>query len=75
MGSFNKQSGNARLVPAGTDFVPLTSADTGLANKVIDDGDGRILDGTAPITYSAVATEDLTAGQHFAIITVSFVDQ
>lgn len=74
MGSFSKTSGTAHLVSANPGFVPLTTSDIGLADKVIDEGDGRILDGTAPITYRAVATEDLTAGQHFAVITVSFVD-
>ncbi len=74
MGTFNKLSGNAHLVPIDPGFVPLTTSDTGLADKVIDEGDGRILDGTAPITYRAVATQDLTAGQQFAVITVSFVD-
>lgn len=74
MGPFTKTSGNAHLVPSHSGFVSLTTADTGLADKVIDEGDGLVLDGTASITYRAVATQDLTAGQRYAVITVSFVD-
>lgn len=74
VGSYSKQSGNASLVPASAGFVVVTTDETGLADKVVDEGDGKLVDGTLTITYRAVITGDQPAGQQTGMYTVSFVD-
>ena len=71
---YSRRSGNASLVPASSGFVGVTTDDTGWANKVVDEGDGKLIDGSLVIDYRAVATEDQPAGQQTGMLTVSFVD-
>lgn len=74
VGSYSKLSGNASLVPAASGFVVVTTEETGFADKVVDEGDGKLVDGTLMITYRAVITGDQPAGQQTGMFTVSFVD-
>ena len=72
--SYNKRDGNAHLAPAQNEFVTLTTQDVGLANKIVDEGNGKMLDGTFIIRYRAEALEDQVAGQHLRTLTVIFAD-
>ena len=73
-GAYVKRGGNAHLVASQSGWVSVTQQDTGLADKVIDEGEGKMLDGTFGITYQAKAIEDLEAGQHLRTLTVTFTD-
>ncbi len=72
--SYNKLGGDAHLVPTHNGFVALTTQDVGLADKVKDEGNGTMLDGTFVIRYQAEALEDQPAGQHIRTLTVVFAD-
>lgn len=72
--SYTNNTGNASLVAAQGGFVTLGTTDIGIADKQTLSGDGKILDGVMVLSYRAVATEDLAAGDHIAAVTVMFVD-
>ena len=72
--SYTKNGGNARLVPAQSGYVTVGVQDVGLADKVADSGNGQMLDGTFVINYRAQAINDLIAGSHFRILTVTFTE-
>jgi hypothetical protein len=74
MGQFSKEAGTAHLVSNSSDYVALSTTDTGLADKVIDEGEGRIIDGSLTLSYRARALRDLEAGNHEATLIVSFAD-
>jgi len=71
---FSKTAGTAHLVSNSSDYVTLSTADAGLADKVIDEGEGRIIDGSLMLSYRARALRDLEAGNHEATLIVSFAD-
>ncbi|OGW72447.1 MAG: hypothetical protein A2Y02_01365 [Omnitrophica bacterium GWA2_52_12] len=73
-GTYVKQGGNASLTAAAAGQVTILTADTGLAKKVVDSGNGRILFGTIPVQYQALAQADLGAGTQTATLTVTFSD-
>ena len=72
LGTYTKRSGNASLVAVSPGWVTVTTQDTGLANKVTDSGDGKMVDGTFGIGYQAEAIQDLVSGQHYQTLTVTF---
>ena len=72
--SFSSRGGNAHLVSRGSGFSTLNTFDQGVADKVTDQGDGKIVDGDMILSYRARATADLAAGQHEATVTVTFID-
>lgn len=74
MSQFSKISGTARLVSNSSDYTVLTTVDSGVADKVIDEGEGHIIDGSLILSYRARALRDLAAGNHQATLIVSFAD-
>lgn len=71
-GSYVKRGGNAHLTASSPGPVTVTTQDVGLAHKVVEEGDGKLLDGTLTIRYQARALQNLAAGQYFGTLTVSF---
>jgi len=74
MSQFSKTAGTAHLVSNSSDYIMLSTVDAGVADKAIDEGDGRIIDGSLTLTYRARALRDLEAGNHEATLIVSFAD-
>jgi len=74
MDSFSARGNEAHLVSKGSGFVTLNTFDQGVADKVTDQGDGKIVDGDMILSYRARAAADLAAGQHEATVMVTFVD-
>ena len=75
VGAFTKVSGNATIVEAGAGFRTIgAAAPLGLANKQVDSGTGKMVNGTLPITYKAVALNDLETGTFTQTLTISFID-
>jgi len=72
--SYTKNGGDAHLVATSNGFVSVTTQEVGLADKVVDEGSGKILDGTFVIHYQAKALEDQAAGEHIRTLTVIFAD-
>ncbi|MBU3759226.1 MAG: hypothetical protein FGM27_04775 [Candidatus Omnitrophica bacterium] len=75
VGAFTKVSGNATIVEAGAGFRTIgAAAPLGLANKQVDSGTGKMVNGNLPITYKAVALNDLETGTFTQTLTISFID-
>lgn len=75
VGAYNKLGGTASLIEAASGFTTVLAASAvSLANRQIDSGTGKIVRGVLPITYKAVATNDLDAGNLTQTLTVSFID-
>lgn len=74
MASYAKQGGTARLTANSSDFVTISADDRGVADKTVDEGEGKILDGQLTLLYRARALRDLEAGMHEATLIVSFAD-
>ena len=74
MDQFSKTSGTAHLVSNASGYTTLEAQDVGLADKVIDEGDGRIIDGSLTVSYRARAVRALEAGVHETTVIVSFAD-
>ena len=70
-GAYTQTGGNATLTASPTGFVTIGTANTGFANKV---GSGKILSGSFPVTYRAVATADLTPQTISKTLTITFFD-
>lgn len=73
MGSYTKTSGNTSLVEAQSGFVTIGTSNVALANKSNTDAgtDGKLLNGTFPVTYKAVATSDVPAGDQTHILSIT----
>ena len=74
MGPYTKVGGNASLVEVQAGYVVIPTSDVGLANKIKDKGSGKVVEGNFPITFRAVATEDLAAGNETVTLVVTFID-
>ncbi len=74
LGSFSSNGEQSHLVSPGSGFVTLNTFDQGVADKVTDAGDGKIVDGNLTLQYRARLTQELPAGPHEATVTVTFVD-
>jgi len=74
MSQFSNVGGTAHLVSNSSEYAVLTTSDVGLADKVVDEGDGRIIDGSLVLSYRARALRDLEAGNHETTVIVSFAD-
>ncbi len=64
VGTYQKHSGNTELNALSGAEVVIGSAQTALAAKHNSSGDGRLLDGTLPVTYRAQARRALEAGTY-----------
>ena len=73
-GTYNKVGGNTELVEASSGYITIGATDTALANKNNSTGDGKVLDGTIPVTYMATATADLAAGSSTQYLDVVLVN-
>ena len=71
-GSYTKKAGNASLTAANSGFVTVPATDTGLADKVVDSGNGRLMDGSFVVRYQAKALQDQAAGGQLRTLTVTF---
>lgn len=73
MGDYIKTSGNTSLVEAGSGFVTIGTDNVTLANKGNTDqgSDGKLLRGTFPVTYKAVATSDVPSGDQIHVLYVT----
>ena len=73
MGNYAKTSGNTSLVENASGFVTIGSQNVTLANKGNTDqgSDGKMLRGTFPVTYKAVATGDVPSGDQLHILYVT----
>ena len=74
MGTFSDHGGTAHLTASSSDFKAMSTTDLGLANKAINSGDGRMIDGDLTLFYRAKALKDLEAGRRDNTLIVSFVD-
>lgn len=74
VGAFSKKGGNASLVEAGSGYIPLGNGWVNLCNRQIDSGTGKIASGTLPVTYKAVALEDLARQDVTVQVDVVLVD-
>lgn len=74
VGTYTKNSGNTELVAASGSYVTIGSTATTLMNKANSTGDGKVLDGSIPVTYRAVATSDLASGDRTQQLTVTLTD-
>ncbi len=75
VGTYTKVTGNTSLAAANADFVTIGTSNLGVALKTGSTGDGKILNGTLPITYKAVATADMPTGNqtHLLFVTLTTI--
>jgi len=75
VGTYTKISGNTELAAANAGYVTIGTTNVAIANKDNTDvgTDGKLLNGTLPVTYKAVATADLSTGSqiHFLFVTLT----
>ena len=73
VGSYTKVSGNTELAAASAGFVTIDADVPGvaLANKANSTDDGRVLNGSIPVTYKGVATADVPSGPQTHILYVT----
>lgn len=74
VGAYAKQGGNATLVESASGFFPITNTDRSLCDRQIDSGLGQTTRGTFPVTYQAVAAEDLPSGEFPISLTITLID-
>jgi len=77
VGAYTKVSGNTELAPAQAGFVSIGTSNVAIANKANSTlgSDGRILNGSIPVTYKAVATDDVISGDqiHSLFVTLTTI--
>lgn len=73
VGAYVKTSGNTELVEAQAGFRTVGTDNVTLANKgnTTQGSDGKLLNGTIPITYKAVATSDVPSGDQIHTLFVT----
>ena len=75
VGTYSRISGNTDLAATNAGYVTVGTSNTAIAKKANTDAgtDGKLLNGTLPVTYKAVATDDLPTGSqvHFLFITLT----
>lgn len=64
VGTYTKTSGNTEIAEAASGFVKVEATNTAIAKKAntVSGSDGKLLNGTIPVTYKAKATGDVPAG-------------
>jgi len=75
VGTYTKIGGNTEVADAAPGFQVIGTSNVGVANKANSTGAGDILDGTLPIAYRAVATDELPAGSqvHTLFVTLTTI--
>ena len=73
VGSYAKTSGSTELVEAQSGFMTIGTDTVALANKgnTAQGSDGKLLNGTIPVTYKAVATDDVPSGDQIHTLFVT----
>ncbi len=74
VGNYSNESGNTALAPAAGGYVAIRDAATVLAVKANSTGDGKVLHGALPISYKAVAVNDLASGSYTRQLTLTLTD-
>jgi hypothetical protein len=74
VGAFSKQAGDTELVPATTGYVTVRNSAVPLAMKGNSTGSGKVLRGTLPVTYKAVATSNLSSGVYSQQLMITLTD-
>jgi len=75
VGVYTKAGGTASLVESEAGYITIGDSATDLADRQVDAGSGLNTRGSLPITYKAVATADLDAGDQQQTLTISFIVQ
>lgn len=75
VGTYTKVAGNTEVAAINGDFVTIGTSNVAIAKKAntVEGSDGKLLKGTLPITYKAVATADVPKGPqtHLLFITLT----
>ncbi|MFA6600731.1 MAG: hypothetical protein WC352_00285 [Candidatus Omnitrophota bacterium] len=74
VGAFSKMAGDTELIPASSSYITVRDSAVPLAMKGSSTGTGRVLSGTLPVTYKAVATSDLASGVYARQLTLTLTD-
>lgn len=63
-GTYTKTSGNTEIAETAEGFIKINATNTAIAQKAntVSGSDGKLLNGTIPITYKAKATADVSGG-------------
>ena len=76
-GAYTKTSGNTEITEAAAGFIKVLATNTVLAKKAntVAGSDGKLLNGTMPITYKAKATGDIPGGDqiHQLFVTLTTI--
>lgn len=66
VGGYSKTSGNTELAESAAGFVKMVAANTAIAKKAntTAGSDGKLLNGTIPITYKAKANGEVPSGSY-----------
>ena len=75
VGNYTKTSGNTELAKINSGYVTINTNGVNIAKKTASTGSGKVLNGTLPVTYKAVATNDLEAGSETKTLTITLSDQ
>jgi hypothetical protein len=72
---YEKLHGNASLVAAKTGWLNVRhKRGRGVANKIMDQGSGKLIHGRFMLKYRATAKRDLPSGEQLRNLTVTIVD-
>ncbi len=71
VGNYTKTSGNTELAAQQAGYVTIGTENVTLAKKTNSLGDGKLLNGSIPITYKAVATSDVPSGDQTHILNIT----
>lgn len=74
VGTYTKEGGNTELRGVSSDFVVIGDSETAVVQKANTTDDGKLLRGQIAMTYKAVATDNLSSGDHSRQLTITFTD-
>lgn len=74
VGSYAKEGGNTELASLTSGFTTVRDSPTGLAAKANSTNGGRLLKGSFPVSYKAVATTNLASGNFARQLTITLTD-
>ena len=73
-GSFSRTGGNTELTPINAGYANISASTTPLMAKNNSTGDGRLLAGSFPVTYKAVALQAMASGTHTRQLVLTLTD-